>query len=399
MGQGERSARGAEDAARAAVDEVAAWGRGLGALHARIRGRFRRAEPRQRVLAYLRALTSPVERKNGWQLAEQAGEATPDGMQRLLATADWDADQVRDDLCGYVVEHLGDPAAVLVVDETGFLKKGRQSVGVQRQYSGTAGRIENCQIGVFLAYASVHGRTFLDRELYLPKEWAADEARRAEAAVPADVEFRTKPQLAQAMLARALDGGVPAQWVTGDEVYGGDRRLRVWLEERAQPHVLAVKSTEPLWTRTTCQQIAAKTLAAAVPPPEWQRLSAGDGAKGPRGYDWARVPIRALPEPGWDYWLLVRRSHSDPTDLAYYVCFCPAGTQLGELVRVAGTRWAIEESFESAKGEVGLDHYEVRRWPGWYRHITLALLAHAFLTVTRAQAVKRGTRQRATYCP
>jgi SRSO17 transposase len=377
----------------AVLDEVAAWGRGLGALHARIGARFRRAEPRRRALAYLRGLTSPVERKNGWQLAEQAGEATPDGMQRLLATADWDADVVRDDLRAYVVEQLGDPGAVFVIDETGFLKKGTKSVGVQRQYSGTAGRIENCQIGVFLAYASPQGRTFLDRELYLPKDWAADAARRDEAAVPEPVEFRTKPQLARAMLERALDAGVPAQWVTGDEVYGGDRRLRVWLEERQLPHVLAVKSTEPLWTRTTWRQVAAKTLAAGVPEEEWQRLSAGEGAKGPRLYDWARVPVRALPDPGWDYWLLVRRSLSDPTDLAYYVCFCPADTPLAQLVAVAGTRWAIEECFESAKGEVGLDHYEVRRWPGWYRHITLALLAHAYLTVTRAGAEK-GTRKR-----
>ncbi len=387
-----------EEQAAAEVGAVATWAEGLDAVHARVAPRFARAEPRRRALAYLRGLLSPVERKNGWQLAEQAGEATPDGMQHLLARADWDADQVRDDLRAYVVEHLGDEGAVMVVDETGFLKKGTKSVGVQRQYSGTAGRIENCQIGVFLAYASPRGRTFLDRELYLPKEWAADRERREEAAVPATVEFRTKPQLARAMLERALDASVPAAWVTGDEIYGGDWRLRLWLEERQVPHVLAVKSTEPLWTRTTWRQVAAKTLAAGIPAAEWERLSAGEGAKGPRVYDWARVPIRALPEPGWDYWLLVRRSITDPTDLAYYVCFCPAGAPLAELVRVAGTRWAIEESFETAKGEVGLDHYEVRRWPGWYRHITLALLAHAYLTVTRAAAVEKGDRKRPTCC-
>ena len=374
----------------AEVGAVATWAEGLAAVHARVASRFARAEPRRRALAYLRGLLSPVERKNGWQLAEQAGEATPDGMQHLLARADWDADQVRDALRAYVVEHLGAEQAVLVVDETGFLKKGTKSVGVQRQYSGTAGRIENCQIGVFLAYASPRGRTFLDRELYLPKEWATDTARREEAAVPDSVAFQTKPQLARAMLARALDAGVPAAWVTGDEIYGGDRRLRLWLEERQVPHVLAVKSTEPRWTRTSWRQVAAKTLAAALPDTAWERLSAGEGAKGPRVYDWARVPIRALPEPGWDYWLLVRRSVADPTDLAYYGCFCPAGTPLAELVRVAGSRWAIEESFETAKGEVGLDHYEVRRWPGWYRHTTLALLAHAYLTVTRAAAVEKG---------
>jgi len=386
----------AEDAAT--LEEVAAWARGLGAMHARMAQRFARPEPRRRALQYLKGLLSSVERKNGWQLAEQAGEGTPDGMQRLLATADWDAEQVRDDLRAYVVEHLGDPTAVLVVDETGFVKKGPKSVGVQRQYSGTAGRIENCQIGVFLAYAGAQGRTFLDRELYLPKEWAADTARRREAAVPEGVAFRTKPQLARVMLERALAAGIPARWVTGDEVYGGDLRLRVWLEEHRVPHVLAIKRTEPLWTTTTWTQVTAETLAAAVPDEAWERRSAGEGAKGPRVYDWARVPIRPLREPGWDYWLLVRRSLADPTDLAYYVCFCPAGTALAELVRVAGTRWAIEESFESAKGEVGLDHYEVRRWPGWYRHITLALLAHAYLTVTRAAAVEKGEPKRPTCC-
>jgi SRSO17 transposase len=362
----------------------------LAALHARIAGRFRRSEPRRRVLAYLRGLLGAVDRKNGWQLAEQAGEATPDGMQHLLARADWDADAVRDDLRAYVVEHLGEPQAVLVVDETGFLKKGRKSVGVQRQYSGTAGRIENCQIGVFLVYASSGGRTFLDRELYLPKEWAADPERRAEAGVPEPVEFRTKPQLARAMLARAFPAGVPCGWVTADEVYGGDRRLRVWLEERKVPHVLAIKRTEPLWSATTWTEVPAERLAAALAEDAWQRLSAGDGAKGPRLYDWARIPIRPLREPGWEHWLLIRRSLADPTELAYSVCFCPTGTALGELVRVAGTRWAIEECFESAKGQVGLDQYEVRRWTGWYRHVTLALLAHAYLTVVRLEAVKKG---------
>ena len=382
----------------AAVAAVEHWADGLEALHARVGRRFARAEPRRRALAYVRGLLSPVERKNGWQLAELAGEPTPDGMQHLLARADWDADQVRDDLRAYVVEQLGEEPAVLVVDETGFLKKGTQSVGVQRQYSGTAGRIENCQIGVFLAYASAKGRTFLDRELYLPQEWAADAERRQEAAVPETVAFRTKPQLARAMLERALAAGVPAQWVTGDEVYGGDVRLRVWLEEQQVAHVLAIKRTEPRWSTTSWTQVPATTLADAVPTTAWERLSAGAGAKGPRVYDWTRVPIRPLREPGWDYWLLVRRSLADPTDRAYYVCFCPAGTPLAELVRVAGTRWAIEESFESAKGEVGLDHYEVRRWPGWYRHITLALLAHAYLTVTRAAAVKKGDAKRPTSC-
>jgi len=368
-------------------EELAAWAAGLETMHARIAPHFARREPRERVLAYLRGLLSPIERKNGWQLAEYVGDPTPDGVQRLLATYDWDADVVRDDLRAYVVEHLGDPQAVLVVDETGFLKKGIKSVGVQRQYSGTAGRIENCQIGVFLAYAGPCGHAFVDRELYLPQEWAEDKARRRDAGVPAEVAFQTKPQLARTMLERALAHELPARWVTADEVYGNDRSLRLWLEQRRIPYVLACKRTERVWVLTARgpAQLAVATLAAQVPATQWQRLSADDGAKGPRVYEWARVPLRPVGEPGTGYWLLLRRSLTVPTDVAYYVCCGPAATPLRELVRVAGVRWTIEDAFEGAKGEVGLDQYEVRRWTGWYRHITLALLAHAYLTVVRAQ--------------
>jgi SRSO17 transposase len=286
----------------------------------------------------------------------------------------------------YKVE-LRDQTGVLVVDETGFIKKGVKSVGVKRQYSGTAGRIENCQIGVFLAYASSRGRAFVDRELYLPQEWAEDRNRRTEAAVPEDVEFETKPQLARAMLERAFEAGVPMSWVTADEVYSS---LRVWLESLDVPYVLAIKSNEALWTDPGFAQVSAAVLASEAPPEAWVRLSAGDGAKGPRIYDWTRVPIRPLKEPGKGYWLLVRRSVEKPDERAYYVCYGPAQTPIEELVRVAGTRWAIEESFEQAKGEVGLDHYEVRKWAGWYRHVTLALLAHAYLAVTRGHAAEKG---------
>ena len=370
---------------QADIEEVQAWAAGLQALHARIAGRFARVEPRRRVLAYLRGLLGNVGRKNGWQLAEYAGEATPYGMQRLLAAAAWDPDLVRDDLRGWVVEHLGDPAGVLVVDETGFLKKGRTSVGVQRQYSGTAGKVDNCQLGVFLAYASVRGRAFIDRELYLPKAWTEDPARCRAARVPEQVGFRTKPQLAQLLLARALAAEVPASWVTADEAYGGDPALRRFLEGRGLSYVLAVKCTEPLWPADGSVWAPATQLAAQVPAEQWVTCSAGYGAKGRRFYDWTRIALATLLAAGAERWLLVRRSRSDG-ELAFYLCFAPAGTSLVGLVRVAGIRWAIEESFQTAKGEVGLDHYEVRRWPGWYRHITLALLAHAFLTVTRARA-------------
>ena len=369
------------------IEEVRAWAAGLDALHVRIAGRFARAEPRRRALAYLRGLLGNVTRKNGWQLAEHAGERTPDGMQRLLATADWDPDRVRDDLRAYVVERLGDVGAVLVVDETGFLKKGTTSVGVQRQYSGTAGKVDNCQLGVFLAYASPRGRAFIDRELYLPECWTDDPPRCRAARVPEQVGFRTKPQLAQLMLERALDAGVPASWVTADEVDGGSPTLRQWLEGRGVSYVLAVKCTQPLAisgpdgpVRATAEQ-----LAAAVPAEQWVTASAGQGAKGRRLYDWTRIQLATPVTSEMARWLLVRRSRRDG-ELAFYACSGPAGTSLVGLVRVAGTRWAVEEGFEQAKGEVGLDHYEVRKWPGWYRHITLALLAHAFLAVTRAQA-------------
>jgi SRSO17 transposase len=371
------------------IQEVQAWAAGLDTLHARIAGRFARAEPRWRALAYLRGLLGNVTRKNGWQLAEHAGERTPDGMQRLLATADWDPELVRDDLRAYVVEHLGDPGAVLVVDETGFLKKGTTSVGVQRQYSGTAGKVDNCQLGVFLAYASSKGRAMIDRELYLPESWTDDPPRCRAARVPEQVGFRTKPELARVMLERAVDAGVPAAWVTADEVYGGSPTLRVWLEGRGLWHVLAVKCTELLTVRVPHGPAGARTsaaqLAAAVPAEQWIACSAGHGARGRRLYDWTRVELAAPATAGLARWLLVRRSRSDG-ELAFYACYGPAGTPLIGLVRVAGTRWAVEEGFEQSKGEVGLDHYEVRKWPGWYRHITLALLAHAFLAVIRAQA-------------
>ena len=380
------------------VAEVARWADGIERAHECIAGRFRRPEPRRRALAYLRGLLSPVERKNGWQLAEQAGDATPDGVQRLLYNYRWDADLVRDDLGDYVVEHLGCADGVVVVDETGFLKKGDKSAGVQRQYSGTAGRIENCQVGVFLAYAGVKGRTLLDRELYLPQVWARDWERRRGAGVPDSAGFRTKPQLAQLMLGRTLESGVPFAWFTGDEVYGSDRNLRLWLEREEIAHVMAIKSNEKLWALTDRGplQVRADRLAAGVEESAWVRCSAGNGAKGPRVYDWAAVDIRPLREPGKGHWLLARRSVAKPGELAFYVCFAPSDTTLEELVRVAGTRWAIEECFEEAKGAVGLDQYEVRRWDGWYRHITLAMLAQAYLAVIRHQAMEQGEKGAAT---
>lgn len=375
---------------------IADWQADLAALHARIAPRFRRREVRERVGRYLAGLLGPVERRNGWQLAEQIGEHSPDGVQRLVRTARWDADAVRDDLRAYVVEQLGDPAAVLVIDETGFLKKGTRSAGVARQYSGTAGRIENCQIGVFLAYASPKGHAFLDRALYLPKAWTDDPARCRAAGIPQDVAFTTKPALAQAMLARAVVAQVPAAWVTGDSVYGNDSKLRFWLQAKRRSYVLEVTSNHMVWDQGVQRRVDA--VAAAIPADGWQRLTVAAGSKGPRISDWALARLPYDTEPGFAQWLLVRRSRSDSTELAYYRVFGPEETPRAVMARGAGTRWVIEEGFERAKGTVGLDQYEVRKWAAWYRHITLGLLAHAFLEVTRVRAMDDGQKGGLTTC-
>jgi SRSO17 transposase len=362
-------------------DDGAAWVEEFAALLGRLGPRFGRVEPRRRAAAYLQGLLAPVERKNGWQLAEAAGDRTPDGVQEFLSRVRWDADAVRDDLRAYVAQHLGDAGAVLILDETGFLKKGAKSAGVQRQYSGTAGRIENCQIGVFLAYASRYGRTLIDRALYLPEGWASDRARRAEAGIPEAVAFATKPKLGLAMLERAHAAGVPFAWVTADSVYGADHALRRWLQERGLGYVLAVTRAQRLGFARVEDRVT------GIPAGLWHRLSAGDGAKGPRLYDWAYLHYGTDAAPGWEKGLLIRRSITQPDELAFYLTHAADGTALADLVRVAGTRWTIEACFEAAKGEVGLDQYEVRSWTGWHRHVTLAMLAHAYLAVLRKVAV------------
>jgi len=351
----------------------------------RIQHRFARIETFNRARRYMQGLMSQIKRRNGWQLAEQIGDQTPDGVQRLLNTARWDVDGVRDDLQTEAVNVLGDEAAVGVIDETGFLKKGDQSAGVKRQYSGTAGRVENCQIGVFLAYTTSIGHTLIDRELYLPKDWVADEARRKAAHVPDALSFQTKPALARQMLERAQANGVRFKWVTADSIYGSDRRLRLWLEDQQQPFVMAVKRDEALWCGF--EQQRADELVKRLAEDDWSRLSAGDGAKGPRWYDWAAMTLpRWQQDPAWVHALLVRRSLSDSSAIAYYVVCAPADTTMHEWVRVAGQRWTVEESFEHAKDELGLDQYEVRSYHGWYRHITLVMLAQLFLNTVRLTA-------------
>lgn len=368
-----------------AAATVATWATELDGIVSRLAPLFARSEPRRHAAAYLRALLGDAERKNSWQAAEYAGLNAPYPFQHFLGRADWDADAARDLLRSYVWENLADPClGVLILDETGFLKKGDKSAGVQRQYSGTAGRIENCQIGVFLAYAGRRGRALIDRDLYLPESWASNAPRREEAGVPQAVTFATKPALGQRMLQRAYAAGVWAKWVTADEVYGNDSKFRHFLESNGQAYVVAVQSSQRLWV--DFEQRTVKAIADELPARAWRRGSAGWGAKGPRLYDWAWRPFGSVDQRGWQLWLLVRRKTEDPKERAYYLCRGPAGTPRRELIRVAGARWPIEECFERGKGECGLDHYEVRSWVGWYRHVTLSLLALAVLSVVRWRA-------------
>lgn len=392
-------------------DEMDRYATEFEAFHARFARFFGRRERRETARQYLRGLLAQVQRKNCWQMAEAVGAANPQPLQRLLYSTLWDADQVRDELQGFVVERFGEADGIGIVDETGFLKKGTKSVGVKRQYCGTAGKIENCQVGVFLTYCTRRGYTFLDRRLYLPEEWCQDRQRRRQARVPDEVTFQTKSQLAAQMLSAAWERGVPMTWVTGDEIYGDDVRFRDLVARAGKKYVLAVSADTPVWRerqpvvapfqgktgrprkkpRLAHGATAWETVSAVVatlPPQAWQRLAVGQGEKGPRIYDWAAVRIveKRGAVPGPEGWLLVRRSVSDPTELAYYLSNAPADTSLPTLAEVAGARWSTETTIEEGKGEAGLDEYEVRYWHSWYRHITLSMMAHAWLAAMRQPA-------------
>lgn len=363
--------------------EIQSWRAGYEELAGRIRWVFSREEPWRNACDYLQGLLSQVPRKNAWQLAEQAGDANPYGLQHLLGKAKWDADDLCDEVRDYTLEHLGTENAALIVDETGFLKKGQCSAGVARQYSGTAGRVDNAQIGVFVAYATAAGHALIDRELYLPAEWTEDPARCRAAGIPPERAFAPKSELARQMLARAFEAGVRADWVLGDEVYGTSGHLRSWLEEQRQPYVLTISSSLRIWRGKESKLLP--ELARSLAPDSWVTLTVGDGAKGPRRFEWARFLAEPGPE-GHEHWFLVRRSLDEHHEMAYYRVFGASSTSLEDMARAAGTRWAVEECFEQAKGEVGLDQYEVRSWCGWYRHITLSMLALTFLAGLRERA-------------
>lgn len=374
------------------------WSDAFAHLHGRIAGRFARVEVRERVRRYLSGLLGRAERKNGWQLAEAMGEASPRGVQRLLNGATWDADGVRDDLQAYVVEHLGDAASgVLIIDDTGFVKKGEQSCGVARQYTGTVGDTANAQVGVFLAYASRHGAAFIDRALYLPHTWTDDAERCRAAGVPTTVQFATKIGLAQHMLSHADAAGVPARWVLADAGYGRSHRFRRWLEEQGWAYALMVPKTHAVWYRGR-RQTAAK-LGRRLTEDAWTQSPSGAGPYNVQRQEWACLPLSEACRAGMRRWLLVRRSVDEADELAYYVACGPEATPTAELMRLCGERWQIEECFAQAKGEVGLDQYEVRTWAAWYRFVTLCLLAHAYLVVMRhaarlEEAVQKGDLRR-----
>ena len=366
---------------------VRGWAEGFERLIERIGPCFGRRDLRGQACGYVRGLLGRVERKNAWQISEHLGREKPYGLQRLLGRARWDPHAVRDEVLRYAREHLlaDGEGGVLIVDETGFLKKGVESAGVQRQYSGTAGRIENGQVGVFLALAGSRGRALVDRELYLPKSWCDDPGRCARAGVPADAAaFATKPALASRMLERALAAGVRPDWVLADEVYGSDGKFRRHLEARGQPFVVAVTAQQRLWVGFRQRRV--DRLAGELPASAWRRLSVGEGSKGPREYDWAAGRLGGERPRGLARWVLVRRGIAEPTERAYYLCLAPPGASGEDLAVAAGRRWSIESCFEAAKQETGLDEYEVRSWVGWYRHITLSMLALAFLAAVRARA-------------
>ena len=340
---------------------------------------------------YLRGLLGSAERKNGWQLAEYIGNETPYSIQQFIYRGRYSADELRDELRDYVKENLGEEEGILVIDETGFLKQGEHSCGVKRQYSGTAGKIVNCQVGVFLTYTSSKGHSPIDRRLYIPEEWANDTERRKKAGVPENTAFQTKPQMALEMIQEAAGAGFPYTWATGDSVYGDYGDIRMWLEKDRKCYVMSVSGKAYVWIGAG--QASVGSILKSLPEEGWFEASCGDGSKGARIYDWLTIPINPGTTEGFERTLLVRRSKSDPKELRAYICFAPVGTPKQKLVEVAGSRWTVETCFKESKSEVGLDQYEVRSYEGWYKHITFACIALAFLTVLSACSLDTKTLQ------
>lgn len=385
-------------------EHIIRWHLDLQVIHARLAPCFARPEPYARALSYVQAILSSIERKNGWQIAEQAREATPYGMQRLLSQAVWDANGVRDAIRTFLLNLMDAHPLIIAIDETGFLKRGKHSAGVGKQHYGPTGDVRNCQVGVFLSLVTPVGHALLDRELYLLPAWTDDPARRAEVGIPDHVPFRTKPELAQLMLERFWQVHVPIDWVVADCVYGNSPALRTHLETRQQPYVLAVACTEPIVLHVPdlgVRRLEVQHLTAHLSATHWHRLSMSEGTKGPRLFDWACLPIwHQGRDDGW-HRLLIRRPLDPCIDPTFYLVFAPAHVTLQDLVCALGNRWRIEEDFKTSKA-LGLDHYEVRSWLGWYRHITLVMLALAFLTsavLTAQSSASLSLPPQETACP
>jgi len=381
------------------IGTIGGWALSLRPWLQRLAPYFARPEVRTHARLYLQAILSEIPRKNGWQIAEYARQARPYGMQRLLSRAVWDEDACRDELRTLVGQTLFPPPLVpaladaeplypvLVLDESGVPKRGSHSAGVALQYCGVTGRVENCQVGVFLAFVTALGHGLVDRELYLPADWCDDLPRRRAAHIPDAVTFATKPELGKVMLQRAQAAGLSFRWVVADTVYGHSTGLRQWLEEQDCAYALAVPCTEVVWARTRggdrLRDVA--SLAQTLHERDWHRLSAGQGTKGPRRFDWARLPLLQGDTTDGRHWLLFRRCLDNPAELAYYLVFAPPATPLPLMVQAIGARWHIEEDIQTAK-DLGLDQYEVRSYVGWYRHLTLVLLAAAFLLTLCVQS-------------
>src|SRR5438552_4462296 len=401
------------------IEELEAWQEEFEQFHARFDDLCERSESREQAKKYLRGLLAQADRKNSWQVAEAVGDRIPDRVQRVLYGGPWDADAAGDRLQRFVIETIGSDEGIGVVDETSFLKKGTHSVGVARQYLGAAGKLENGQVATVLSYAAKGAHVFLDRRLYLPEECVWNRQRRAQARVPQEVRFETKPEQAIAMLMHAWEQGVPMRWVTGDEVYGDSPRLRETIQAHGRFYVLAVSANTRVWSeRPEVEEPQEQTggrprvvprvvqgapkakmvseVVANLPAHAWKRLAVMQGEKGAIAYHWARTRVVESRDrlPGPDVWLLARRSLTDPKQLAYYLAYVPARTSLETKVRIASSRYTVEQCIEEAKGETGLDEYEVRFWHSWYRHITLSMMAHAWLASIRQQEQEKKVQER-----
>lgn len=369
-----------------ALSEIGKWYQHLQQLHERIVPHFARPEPAHHALLYMQALLSEIPRKNGWQIAEQARQTRPFGIQRLLTGSVWDVEAVRDELCAHILEHLGRCLAIAVLDESSFPKRGKKSAGVKKQYCGTTGRVENCQVGVFLSYVTALGHALLDRELYLPQDWLLDRKRCQQAGIPETVQFRPKWELGLLMLKRAKEAGIRFSWTVADSVYGQATDLRLWLEKHEDAYVLGIPSDFAVCVQGQSGFLLAEareTEKTLVKEQDWQRLSMSQGTKGPRLFDWALLPIVHQGAVDGRHFLLIRRCLDDPNEKAYYLVFCPVGTPLSEIVLAIGARWHVEEDLQATKDLLGLDQYEVRSFSGWYRHITLVMLTYAALVGIR----------------